>query len=443
MKNLIFISLLYLTLVSMTFPQLQEQHKEAATISLAGSWRVALDVYNTGTTAKWYEKGLPREADLELLEKIYYKGITPHNPETIFLPGTDNDGHLGTKLIYTPELKDGLERLYAYDGILWVEKEVTIPENWSKKPVKLFLERVPGLSKVWWNGILKGESNDYAVPHICEITASAVPGRYRLTIMVNNNPPPEWTHHVIPGSGARWNGIIGKIELQVSNRIYIKNMQVYPDIRSKKALVKIAVKNAASNIGKGKILLTIRRKGLVGSLATRQNIDCKFESDSTNLVQTEISIPEPVILWDEFNPALYELEATLNIQGDLPDTAKTIFGMREWLVKNTQFILNGQPIFLRGTHDGAQFPLKADPAMDKETWLYILGIYKQYGLNHVRFHTWCPPEAAFQAADELGLFFQIEMASSHYSELVPILTTYGNHPSFSMVSLSNEQDHND
>ena len=443
MKKHIFLNLLFLISVSMTFPQLLEQQSDQAAISLAGNWRVALDVYKTGTEAKWYEQGLPREADLELLGKIFYKGIAPSNPETIYLPGTDNDGHLGKKLVNTPEIKDGLERLYAYDGILWVEKEITIPENLRNTPVRLFLERVPGISKVWWNGIFKGESNDYAVPHICEITSSAVPGRYRLTIMVNNTPPPEWTHHVITASGARWNGIIGKIELQVNNRIYIKNTQVYPDIRSKKAIVEINVKNTDNKACKGIISLTVRRKGLVGLPFTQQNVDCKLEPDSCNLVKTEISIPEPVVLWDEFNPALYELKATLNIQGDLPDTEEICFGMRELSVKNTRFMLNGEPIFLRGNHDGGQFPLKADPAMDKATWLHILGIYKQYGLNHVRFHTWCPPEAAFQAADELGLLFQIEMASSHYSELLPIMTTYGNHPSFGMVSLTNEQDHNE
>ena len=74
----------------------------------------------------------------------------------------------------------------------------------------------------------------------------------------------EWIHHVITASGARWNGIIGKIELQVNNGIYIKNTQVYPDIRSKKAIVEITVKNTDNKACKGIISLTVRSKGLVG-----------------------------------------------------------------------------------------------------------------------------------------------------------------------------------
>ena len=74
-----------------------------------------------------------------------------------------------------------------------------------------------------------------------------------------------------------------------------------------------------------------------------------------------------------------------------------------------------------------------------------------YGLNHVRFHSWCPPEAAFVAADELGIILQPElpfwgsfddkdsllMAFLH-KEGENILRWYGHHPSFRMFALGNE-----
>ena len=34
---------------------------------------------------------------------------------------------------------------------------------------------------------------------------------------------------------------------------------------------------------------------------------------------------------------------------------------------------------------------------------------KEYGMNHLRFHSWCPPEAAFRAADEAGVIFHVEL----------------------------------
>ena len=261
--------------------------------------------------------------------------------------------------------------------------------------------------------------------------------------MVNNNVKLEsYSHHITLASGARWNGIIGRIELQAKNRVSIHSVQVYPDIRKKKAVVKLYLKNGERKHCKGSVSLAVRKKGDARAGISRQQVDCGLFSDSVQTVAAEMPIPEPVALWDEFNPELYELETELKIDGMSPERRTTTFGMRE-LTQNKQFMLNGQPLFLRGTLDCGQFPLKADPAMDKETWLSILRVYRQYGLNHVRFHTWCPPEAAFQAADELGFIFQVETASPPYTELPDILDTYGNHPSFALVALHNEQSHNE
>ncbi|AWI08347.1 hypothetical protein [Ereboglobus luteus] len=75
-------------------------------------------------------------------------------------------------------------------------------------------------------------------------------------------------------------------------------------------------------------------------------------------------------------------------------------------------------------------------------------------MNHFRFHSWCPPKAAFEAADELGFYYQVELphwwetrkgeghdaASWAYleAEADRIVEEYGNHPSFMLLSLGNE-----
>jgi hypothetical protein len=412
-------------------------------LSLEGNWRVALDVFNTGTRAKWHEKGLPRSADLQLLEKVFFKGNIGEQPEEIYLPGTTNDGHLGQKLELRPGLTNGLEPLYMYNGKVWFEKEIIISEQWRNKAVQLSMERIPGISKVWLNGVSSGECQAFAIPHVYDLMTSAVPGKYRLTVMINNEVTLEvyQSHHITPGSGSRYNGIIGRIELLAENRIAINSMQVYPDIQDKKAVVHIVVKNKTKEPCNGLISLNVRRKGEAGSIISTQKVEFTLP-DTLQTVKTEISIPKPV-LWDEFTPALYELEAELTIAGQNADRKIAVFGMRELTTKGSQFQLNGQPLFLRGTHDGGQFPLHAEPAMDKETWMHVLKVYKDYGLNHVRFHTWCPPEAAFQAADELGMLFQVEPVSPPYLELQTLLDTYGNHPSFGLVSLTNEMKHTD
>ena len=114
-----------------------------------------------------------------------------------------------------------------------------------------------------------------------------------------------------------------------------------------------------------------------------------------------------------------------------------------------RFMAGGKPVFLRGKHDACVFPLTGHTPMDKTSWINYFLRCKEYGINHVRFHSWCPPEAAFAAADELGIYLQPELpfwGTLEGEELLAflkkeglnIVRTYGHHPSFAMFSLGNE-----
>ena len=118
-------------------------------------------------------------------------------------------------------------------------------------------------------------------------------------------------------------------------------------------------------------------------------------------------------------------------------------------VVDGRFMASGKPVFLRGKHDACVFPLTGHTPMDKTTWINYFRRCKDYGINHVRFHSWCPPEAAFSAADELGIYLQPELpfwGTLEGEELLAflrkegqnIVRTYGHHPSFAMFSLGNE-----
>ena len=129
----------------------------------------------------------------------------------------------------------------------------------------------------------------------------------------------------------------------------------------------------------------------------------------------------------------------------LPDFAK------DFHIEGAHFYANGHRIFLRGKHDAAVWPLTGHVEMSVEGWMKYLGTCKEYGINHVRFHSWCPPEAAFVAADSLGIYLQPELPfwgsfdkkdeklmTFLHQEGVNILREYGHHPSFRMMALGNE-----
>ena len=118
---------------------------------------------------------------------------------------------------------------------------------------------------------------------------------------------------------------------------------------------------------------------------------------------------------------------------------------------HSSFYQNGHRIFLRGKHDACVWPLTGHVPMDFASWFGYLQRCADYGLNHVRFHSWCPPEAAFAAADSLNIILQPELPfwgdfnekdsvlmTFLHKEGVNILRWYGHHRSFRMFALGNE-----
>ena len=132
-------------------------------------------------------------------------------------------------------------------------------------------------------------------------------------------------------------------------------------------------------------------------------------------------------------------------------TGKVLPCFRDFRIEGAHFYADGHPVFLRGKHDAAVWPLTGHVDMTVEGWMKYLGICRAYGINHVRFHSWCPPKAAFVAADSLGIYLQPELPfwgsfddkdetlmTFLHQEGENILREYGHHPSFRMMALGNE-----
>jgi hypothetical protein len=168
-------------------------------------------------------------------------------------------------------------------------------------------------------------------------------------------------------------------------------------------------------------------------------------------LEEDLNLGSNALLWDEFQPALYRLTISMSSNNLVIDETTSTFGLRKFSTTGTQFVMNGHPTFLRGKHDACVFPLIAHVAMDNESWIKYFTICKSWGINHVRFHSWCPPEAAFEAADRVGIYLQPELPfwgkeDPKKTELIEFLRkeglniqkTYSNHPSFVMFALGNE-----
>jgi hypothetical protein len=392
----------------------------AATIPLAGQWRFSLDPSHEGVQKEYFNRDLP---------------------ERITLPGSTDEARFGTPNPKPPSL-DGLYRLYVYEGPAWYQRDIDIPVAWRGKRISLYLERAHWVTQVWVDDLYRGTEDSLIAPHVYDLGASLAPGRHRLTICVDNTRKIDLGRFAsinYEGTQTNWNGLIGKLELRAKDPVSISDVEVYPDAARKLARVAIAVANATGQPASG----TLR----IG--ATGRGTEFKATEPRT-VVTTELPLGPDVGLWDEFSPNLHELAVSMTA-GTFADSETVTFGMRDFATRGTQFTLNGRPIFLRGTLECAIFPHTGYPPTDVESWRRIYRIIKSYGLNHMRFHSWCPPEAAFAAADLEGVLLQVEGPQANIQagrdekrdafleqELLRILRTYGNHPSFVMMTLGNE-----
>lgn len=370
-----------------------QQKNSRVVIPLAGIWKFKLDPFFTGINSNGVQ-------------------LMPQLPEEITLPGSTDQAGKGIKTQDMTSLR--LTRLFEYKGAAWYEKEVYVPETWANKEIRLFLERVHWETSVWINGKAAGKQESLSAPHIYDISSLINAGRKNtIQIRVDNNPVYniEHCHAVSAETQTNWNGIIGKIELQAFDKIHINDIQVYPQMKEKSARCHIAILNKAKTPVKGILQVT----GTTVNTKPLQQVAAKSVefsgSDSLILVTTDLYLGENMKSWDEFNPSLYNLTVSLEAEKEgvkNQDVRSLIFGMRQLAVEGTRFTINGRISFIRGTVNSAEFPLTGYPPADTTQWLRIFKTCKAYGVNLMRFHSWCPPEAAFEAADKLGIYLQVE-----------------------------------
>lgn len=377
------------------------------------------------------------------------------------LPGSACENEIGKKCEYFNELSKNAVRAprerFEYIAPLWLQREIVVPKEFEGKNIKLFLERVNIASQLWIDGEKIGrEIIELSAPHIYDLTGKITAGKHMLTIRVDNR---NLLNLDVMASGysldtqGYWNGIIGRIELQCEERFRLENIQVYP--RENGIDIKLTqTSDVYSPFERRVSELDLTVFAPSGEKVATKHILCElFNSRQVEYLSCEF---DDIKYWNEFEPNLYTLKVNYKCE-NITDEKYVKFGMRTIKTENKEILLNGSQISLRGTIDCAIYPLTGYPPMDTDTWKKNFKTIKSYGLNHVRFHAWCPPESAFCAADELGIYVSVEMPlwlnrdvcalevgedtvhrAYFTQEALTISKTYGNHPSFIMFSNGNE-----
>lgn len=375
------------------------------------------------------------------------QGALPDLPfnDTIALPGTTETRRKGS--VQGSGWSGALTRVYRFEGPAWYQREITVPAHWRTKRVTLFLE-LTKYTQVWLDDKALGENSLITAPHEY-VLGTLQPGTHRLTIAVDNTraPAPGDNHQTSNNTQGNWNGILGRMELRATDAVWLDDVQTYPDVAKRVVTVKAVIGNSSTQSGNGFVTVAVKGKGV-----STQPLKVPVTwSSGGGAAEIAVPLGRNAALWDEFNPSLHVLTIKLQSAGSSSassDERSVTFGLRNFATKGSQFAINGRTTFLRGRHDAAVFPLTGHVPMEVEGWLRYFRIVRSYGLNHVRFHSWTPPEAAFSAADQIGVYLQPELPFwGDFNEQVKaalkpeghnIMRRFGNHPSFVMFALGNE-----
>lgn len=431
-------------------------------LDLSGTWDVYLDSDDEGLHAKWYD----REPDVRSGEITLPGCLEEHgfgerpNLNTEWI-GSQRDTSFYDRPEYAPFRDAGTFRFpywlqpeRRYTGPAWYRRTVAIPESWADKRVVLRLERPHWGTHVWIDGHALGSNDSLSVPHMYELGAYGEPGTHEVWIRVDNRmlyDVGQNAHSVSDHTQGNWHGVVGRIELEATGAVYVHHVDVYPNPRRRTVLLRVEI----GNISGEERGVTV---AVSGDAVRRSDRDERSSVPvGGSVVHREVLLEDSVGLWNEHTPSLVDLDVVLRdvrSDGSVYDSRSLRIGLRAVGRRGSRITVNDEEVSLRGTLECAVFPKTGYPPTDQDSWREILQRAQAFGLNHLRFHSWCPPEAAFDAADEAGIYLQVEcpvwanMGASVgtgggldqwlFRESERIVSAYGNHPSFVMFSSGNE-----
>ncbi|MCK0158247.1 hypothetical protein MWU65_13715 [Cellulophaga sp. F20128] len=386
----------------------------------------------------------------------------------IELPGTLTEAGYGEKTVGSDF--GVLTPTHKYIGAAWYTKDIEIPKSWKNKQITIFLERVLWESKIFIDGIELSTQDALGTPHIHKL-GKLKPGIHKLSIRIDN----DLIHNIgDKGHGygeytqSIWNGIVGKMELHANDPTYINGIRTFSLIDKDQLKIELQIEAALKEEVKFSMeIIDLESNIIVKNIAITEYLEL-----GQNTKEIVLDLEGRLKKWSEFNPNVYILKVKLKTK-KYKDNHQTEFGYVQFSHDGTKVLVNNQPVFLRGNLDCVHFPLTGYPSTKVEDWERIFNIYKDYGLNHVRFHSWCPPEAAFKAANRVGIYMQAEASiwidwwmsedmiikgrpemdtKGHpkglgkdperdkfvIAEMNRVVNYYGNHPSFAMFCIGNE-----
>lgn len=401
-------------------------------LNLQGEWAYAFDKEDKGVANEWFK--------------------TRFSSAPFKLPGTTSTNKVGAERVFsvnetslTKEQVETHHDKFHYYGVFWLQKTFVLPKDWGYEETFLEFERILGRSDVWLNDVYLGHQDSLSTKHHYDVNVDdmVIGGANTITLRIDNT-----NRHKLGdlASGYSkhtqtiWSGVVGQIRLWQANLLKEDVQIAY---KKEASLLNVHVRLPNNLNQQIEVYMKDNKTNRLFKWSERT-----FGEDGTFIYSFDV---DNFLTWSEYTPYTYNVHVSCG-----SDEVVKPIGILNLEADEHTFYLNSHRLFLRGTLDCAIFPETGYPPTDEASWEKIFATIQSFGLNHIRFHSWCPPEAAFSSADRLGVYLMVEGPfwldrwfnnkvgdyKEHYTfikeEVTSILMRYGHHPSFCFFSTGNE-----
>ena len=281
---------------------------------------------------------------------------------------------------------------------VWYRKDITVPKEWAGKRVILHFGAVDYLATVWVNGEYIGKHKGGFTSFSFDITDKLKESGNYITLNAyddtrNGNQPigKQCQGYYSAGcSYTRTTGIWQTVWMEAVDPAHIDSLKIRTTIASPRA--DVTVKLSKYTVG--------------GKLTAKASYEGKPMGEATviaNGMTTTLAIPlAESHLWEVGCGRLYDLEITLEQDGEIKDTVNSYFGLREVALTDRKFLLNGKSVFGRWVLDQGFYPDGIYTAPSDEALKNDIVYAMQLGFNGARLHQKIFEPRFLYWADKLG-----------------------------------------
>lgn len=344
-------------------------------ISLNGSWDIVFDDQNEGRANQWMKT--------DIFEGLQMK-------ESIEVP------------IAWETIRED------YEGVAFYRKKFTIPKSWEGKVIRLLFGAVNYLSEVWINDEVVGFNEGGFTPFEFRVDEMLKAGQENTLILRIVGPlflsdkeidgmkaleTPQWRGGI---SGGIWQ----EVSLVATDEVLIKDVFLLPKLKDNSVSIDLDLDyTGIANSVAGLALEISHAKS--GEKLLQKNMQWDIHS-GINKKTIRLTMDQP-LYWSPDHPYLYKIDIKLKHKGKISDSWAHRFGFRELTIKNKDFYLNGERIYLKASFfeglypNGIAYP-DSEAMIRKE-----IQMAKDAGFNMIRPWRRPPTPRWLDLADSMGV----------------------------------------